>query len=206
MDMVGWNTHFADALEDIPYLTCFRNVVYECGHLASLSVLQDDGEFTFDPETDYNAGVLYTYMAQTKEWRASSYLRQKTSFASREYVGIQVADLVARGAMKRLDNQVGPVRRPTRLSSEAILTAKWFRFVLLTENYFELFRRNIDGLSDEHGVDDGDHQRWLDENGLINNMSNVHLGGVRLSRARVRWEGKNYTTPDLVFRMMAKGD
>jgi hypothetical protein len=176
MDMIGWNKHFAGALEDIPYLTCFRNVVYECGHLASLSVPQDNVEFTFDqhPETNHNAGVLYTYMAQMKEWSASPYLHHKVSFASRKYVGIQVADLLARETMKHLDNQVGPVKRPTRLSFKALLAAKRFSFSFLTESYFESFRRNIDRLSDQRGVDYGDYQRWLEENGLINNMSNVH--------------------------------
>jgi hypothetical protein len=176
MDMVGWNKHFAGALEDIPYLTCFRNVVYECGHLASLSLPKDNVEFTFDqhPETNHNAGVLYTYMAQRKEWAASPYLHQKISFASRKYVGIQVADLLARETMKHLDNQVGPVKRPIRRSFDALLRAKRFGFGFLTEKYFESFRRNIDRLSDRHGVDYGDYQRWLEENGLINNMSNVH--------------------------------
>jgi hypothetical protein len=176
IDMAAWKTNFPDALEDMPYLICFRNVVYDCGGLAFLSVPQDDVEFTFDqhPESEYNAGVLYTYMAQMKQWNASTHLSAKVSFASRKYVGIQVADLVARESMKHLDNMVGPVERPIRRSMSAILDTKRFQFNHLTQKYFESFRVNMDRLSQQFGVDHNDYVQWLDENGLIHNMSNLH--------------------------------
>lgn len=91
IDMAAWRGNFPDALEDMPYLICFRNVVYDCGGLAYLSVPKDGVEFTFDqhPETEYNAGVLYTYMAQMKQWNARPHLSEKVSFASRKYVGFK---------------------------------------------------------------------------------------------------------------------
>ncbi len=176
IDMAAWRTHFDGALEDMPYLTCFRNVVYDCGRLAYLSVPQDTVEFTFDqhPETEHNAGVLYTYMAEMKEWNAGPYLSDKVSFASRKYVGIQVADLLAREAMKHLDNIVGPVKRPTRLSMAALLETKRFHFNYLMDEYFQSFKGQMPQLAQKFGVDFEDFRQWLDQNRLVYNMSNLH--------------------------------
>ena len=97
MDIAAWRSLFPLVPDDIPYLACFRNVVHKCGDLACIMIPQGNVEFTFDnrQETEYNAGVLYSYMAQLKGWNGSAYLNSKISFASRNYVGIQVADLMA---------------------------------------------------------------------------------------------------------------
>ena len=176
IDMAAWKSYFSGAPDDMPYLTCFRNVVYDCGTLAMLSVPQDDVEFTFDqhPETEYNAGVLYTYMAKMKGWSGSPFLSGKVSFASRKYVGIQVADLLAREGMKHLDNVVGTAKRLTRRSMGALLATKRFQFHFVLAEHLESFVGNMDHVSQQLGVDYSDFRQWLDDNGLVFNMSNLH--------------------------------
>ena len=177
MDLDGWNTYFPDTPQDMPYLICFRNVVYECGDLGSKLIPQDTMEFTFDqrPETNYNAGVLYSYMVNLKKWDANTFLRDKVSFATKDHVGIQAADLVAREAMKHLDNEIGPVKRGVRLSMQALLETKRFAFTQMRREFFEQFIRNRDTYSRQLGIDTQDFMQWLDEKGLDYNMSNVHL-------------------------------
>lgn len=176
IDLAGWRTFFPDALEDVPYYTCFRNVVHDCGKLALLSIPQDKIEFTFDnrQETNYNAGVLYSYMAQLKEWSASSFLQEKVSFASRKDVGIQVADLVARETTKHLDNIIGPVRRSTRRSMTALLDTKRFEFTFLMKEWFEGFKKDFERVAKQFGADPDEYGRWLLRNGLTHNVSNLH--------------------------------
>lgn len=179
VDLSGWRNAFPgtlDAGSDISYYTCFRNVVQECGDLALLSIPQEKVEFTFDqrPESNYNAGILYDYMAKLKSWPASSYLQEKISFASRKYVGIQAADLIARETMKHLDNIVGPVARPTRRSYTALSETKRFKFSFFNEQWFADFRRDFPNVASSSGVDFKEYQTWLDECGLIDNISNRH--------------------------------
>lgn len=145
MDIAAWRSHFSQVPDDVPYLSCFRHVVHRCGDLARLIIPQGKVEFTFDnrQETDYNAGVLYTYMAQMKEWDGSAYLNEKVSFASRKYIGIQVADLVAREAMKHLDNMIGPVKRDTRRSMRALMDTHRFEFTFHMKEYFDDFKNKL---------------------------------------------------------------
>jgi hypothetical protein len=103
-------------------------------------------------ETNYNAGVLYSYMAQLEEWSASSLLSEKVSFASRKYVGIQVADLIARETMKHLDNMIGPVKRDKRRSFAALQDTKRFMFTYWVREWFEGFSRDYDRVSASVGT------------------------------------------------------
>lgn len=179
VDLAGWRNAFPgtlDAGSDMPYYTCFRNVVQECGDLALLSIPQEKVEFTFDHrlESNYNAGILYDYMAKLKSWPASSYLQEKISFASRKYIGIQAADLVARETMKHLDNIVGPTKRNTRRSYSALLETKRFRFTFFDKQWFADFRSDFARVASSCGVDPKEYRAWLDERGLADNISNRH--------------------------------
>jgi hypothetical protein len=176
IDLVGWKRFFPDLLEDVPYYTCFRNVVRECGTLALLSIPQDKVEFTFDQrkESNYNAGVLYSYMTELTEWKASHVLHGKIGFDSRATVGIQAADLIARETMKHLDNIVGPVKRRTRRSMAALNVTGRFRFTFWMTEWFEGFRRDFERVAASCGVDTNEYRLWLDGNGLTDNISNRH--------------------------------
>lgn len=170
MNVAGWRAQFPLVPNSIPYLACFRNVVHRCGDLARVMVPQDKVEFTFDNrhETEYNAGLLYSYMVQLKGWEGSAYLNEKISFANRKYVGIQVADLVAREAMKHLDNIVGPKKRRIRHSMSALCETGRFEFKFHTKEYFE----SVSQWPYEFGVDIEVYAKWLKDRGLDDNISN----------------------------------
>lgn len=68
-------------------------------------------------------------MVHQPEWRFHPYMADEVSIASRKEVGIQAADLVAREAMKHLDNQIGPKQRLTRGSLRALEKTKRFGFI-----------------------------------------------------------------------------
>jgi hypothetical protein len=176
IELCGVREFFQHSPAELPYCMCFRNVVHQCGNLALLSIPQEKVEFTFDQraETNYNAGVLYDYMAKVSEWNASPYLHDKINFASRKYVGIQVADLLARETMKHLDNIIGPVKRDTRRSMKALNATGRFRFTFWNREWFEGLHRNFQQVASRFGVDLNEYPKWLLENGLVDNLSNRH--------------------------------
>jgi len=176
MDLVGWNKFFPNAEDEMPYLTCFRNVIQECGDLAFLSIPRANVKFTFDQriETNYNARSLYSYMAKWENWSASSLLHEEISFASRKYVGVQVADLIARETMKHLDNIVGPIKRGTRLSMRELQNTGRFRFTYYTREWFRGFRSHFEEVSRSLGMEPTEYRDWLTKNGLADCMSSKH--------------------------------
>jgi hypothetical protein len=161
VDIAGHHEFFPDVPVDMPYYKCFRDVVYRCGKWTEWAIPQDRVKFTFDQriESNYNAGLLYNYMATLPEW--SGYFDDEISFASRKQVGIQAADLYAREVMKHLDNMIGPVQRPTRRSMEALLATKRFGCDLFMREHFEDFRRKFDAVAKNVGVDQGQYVAWL---------------------------------------------
>lgn len=169
MDIAAWRAYFPLVPAEVPYLACFRNVIHRCGDLAKLMIPQDQVAFTFDnrPETKYNASVLYSCMVDLKGWDGSAYLSEQISFAGREYVGIQVADLVARETMKHLDNRIGPTRRRTRYSMAALSDTGRFEFTFHTQEYFADLSK-----WPSFGVDVPAYHAWLKEKGLVDNISN----------------------------------
>ena len=79
-------------------------------------------ELTFDNrlESQFNAGEIYGYL-QERGLYWQERLASKLLFdSSRANPRIQVADLFAREAMKLLDNEIGPSKRPLRKSWECL--------------------------------------------------------------------------------------
>jgi hypothetical protein len=113
-------------------------------------------------------------MAKLKSWPASSYLQENVRFASRKYIGIQVADLVARETMKHLDNLVGPIKRSTRRSYSALMETGRFRFTFFDKQWFADFRGDFVNVASSCGVEFKEYQAWLGERGLTDNISNRH--------------------------------
>jgi hypothetical protein len=126
IDLAGHHQFFPDVPADIPYFICFRDVICQCTEWARMSVPHDSLKFTFDirQESNYNAGALYDYMVKAPEWKGQEF--DEIGFASRGIAEIQVADLYAREVMKHLDNMVGPIQRPTRLSMQALTSTHRF--------------------------------------------------------------------------------
>ena len=52
MDLAGYREFFPDALEDIPYFRCFRDVIVRCGTWARMSIPEDTLQFVFDQRVE----------------------------------------------------------------------------------------------------------------------------------------------------------
>jgi hypothetical protein len=177
MDLAGYREFFPDALDDIPYFRCFRDVIVKGGEWAKMAVPQEVARFTFDQRTksNYNAGVLYEYMAQMSEWEASAYLEKTITFESRSVPGVQAADLLAREMMKHLDNMVGPAKRPERRSMEALRKTHRIGGDLHLRDFFQDFRRQFDEISAKAGMSAERYREWLRQRRLADSISSRHM-------------------------------
>ncbi len=185
MDLAAYREFFPDALKEVPYYRCFKDVVYQCGKWAKWSIPSDQAEFHFDRrlESDYNAGVLYGHMASMAEWDCSSFLCKKLNIASRSAIGIQAADLYAREVMKHLDNIIGPIRRPMRRSFQALRETKRFGCGLHKREYFQDFRSKFDTIASEMGLSQELYREWLERHGQADSISSRHRYLIDLDSA-----------------------
>lgn len=168
LDLSAHKDIFPDVLPDSEYFWCFRRVVSDCAHHSSLSVpLEPLVKYTFDQHTnrEYHAAAMYHWMRQAPEWRFKPFLADDISFATRETVGIQVADLVAREAMKELDNRISPVKRSLRHSMIALIRTGRFHFNYHGREFLEAMKREVQKLETERFNRDA-FGAWLKQNGL----------------------------------------
>jgi hypothetical protein len=184
MDLAGWREFFPGVPEDIPYYRCFRDVVLKCGDWTRWAIPRGTVKFTFDQriESNYNAGILYTHMAEQPEW--TTYFNEEISFASRKLVGIQAADLYAREVMKHLDNIVGPVKRPIRRSLEALQSVKRFGADFLMREHFADFRRQFNDVAARVGMSPQLYVDWLNEHKISDNISSRHRYLIELDHKK----------------------
>lgn len=176
MDLAGHREFFPDVPPDTPYYRSFKDVVFECGYWAKISVPHEEVQFFFDhrEKSDHNAGVLYSHIASLPDWDGSQFLRKTLKSASRSEVGIQAADLYAREIMKHFDNIIGPVPRPTRRSFARLLQTNRFGCDLHTREYFADFRSNFDEISVRAGMEQDRYHEWLRKNGQADTISTRH--------------------------------
>ena len=182
LDLTVFREFFPDALADVGYYQCFTKVI--AGHArtarewnARVAANPECGdplvelEFTFDHriESEQNAGRLYSTFINQPEWRNSAILDGKISFESRKNPRIQMADLVAREAMKDLDREVGPVKFPRRKSMLALAANDHFKFVKLDRDYCEQLKSGMAQLELETGFNREGYLQWLQDTGRVQN-------------------------------------
>jgi hypothetical protein len=158
-------------LRDSPFYFCFTRVLVDCARYGYLSLPQEAVRFTFDRrrESEYNTVRLYELARKMKDWKYRGFLADEISFASRTAVGIQVADLLAREAMKALDRHVGE-SRPIRESLMTVLRGRRFKFRMYGRDYLEGLQRNLDTLNEPYTQ--ADYHEWLRNGKLADNHSN----------------------------------
>jgi hypothetical protein len=98
-------------------------------------------------------------------------MADKISFATRETVGVQMADLFARETMKHMDNQIGPKQRATRLSLKALMRTKRFRCEFYRQTAFEDMKKRTAAMSIP-GSTLAEYRRWIDGLSLEDCTSN----------------------------------
>lgn len=172
-DLVAYRHFFPEAIADMPYYKCFRDVVERFAETARLCIPPAKVRYTFDQrlESQYNAAALYNYMVNQPEWEHRSHLFEEVGFATRKLVGIQAADLYAREVMKHLDNIVGPVKRPTRQSMQTLRRTNRFGCDFLVEEYWRDFREKYEALLTATAISRDEYHAWLVRQRLTDNFS-----------------------------------
>lgn len=155
--------HFPGSLSHSPYLLCFAHVVMECAQLGQVSIPSGKVRFTFDRNLNNQgtAGHMYECFTQLEWARSHEYLEGAVEFAPHQgNAPIQAADLLAREAMKCLEREIlGHVGK--RLSMEALLRARRFRFAYLRDADFAALGRQADELSKTlKGATRKEYEEW----------------------------------------------
>jgi hypothetical protein len=171
-DLVAQRAAFPPPYGPPIYYQPFMDVLQAMGNLA---LNRDDLlEITFDSriESEHNAGLIYAHMRESNpEWKRR--FASKISFeSSRQNARIQIADLFAREAMKALDNEIGPVKRPIRRSWEALRNTGRFVVYSFSTQYFNNIKKDLPNLEEEFGFDASDYAAWLQEKGRQWNVTN----------------------------------
>ena len=186
MDLTAFRSVIPDQLPDAGYYACVSKLITgmsrEC-HLWNERTTQSLGSgapvvtevrFTFDhrKESVSNAGRVYAAIKDLEKPERSKLLSANVSFESRKNPRIQMADLVAREAMKDLDRRVGPKTFSKRKSMIALEESGHFKFIEFHRDYFErlaVYVSEIDRNEDflrRYG-------QWLRETGRVQN-GHVH--------------------------------
>jgi uncharacterized protein DUF3800 len=173
LDLTAVREYFPGTPLDIGYYKCFIMVIqWLVDNVAAK--MHESIEFTFDGRrhSEYNAKKFYESMISMPDWANRSLMGATISFASRDNPRIQMADLVAREAMKDLDNQIGPTLRRRRKSITALFTDGHFNFGVIDRNYCASWRATKDRLETEQGIGEKSLAAWLSMNGLTDNWAN----------------------------------
>lgn len=172
IDLMALKRVFPEA-EELAYYRAFLRVVEVMKDAAKET--GEIADFTFDMnlETHYNAGLLYG-VARESEPTWKPYLAEKITFTfAHKEPRIQVADLVAHEAMKALDNQVGPIKRPVRKSWDALHASGRFIVEGYTTEWFNDLKKNYGELEKTVGFTWKDYFGWLANGNRQHNISNL---------------------------------
>jgi len=155
------------------YYKCFSEVVIFFGRVGYMSIPRRRVHFTFDRsiERQYNAHQVYTYLQRSPDWPGSMSLTDDIASATIETPQIQMADLLAREAMKQLDNEIGPVRRPPRQSMRALSSAGRFRFENYTRDYCARLVASGRRWAESVGISSKAYNEWLAAHRLVDTLA-----------------------------------
>jgi hypothetical protein len=160
IDLAAKQTIFPES-EDLAYYTAFQRVVADLAKFARL--WGDVAELTFDMrmESEHNAGFLYGSLRENEpEW--TQYLAKKISFEfAKDNPRIQIADLLAREAMKALDNRIGPVKRKVRKSWLTLAQTGRFKIDAFSIEWFESLKQQMPELEKQLNMNLNDYMEWL---------------------------------------------
>jgi hypothetical protein len=174
LDLISQNRDMGrELLPESPYYRYFGEVVVFFAEKAYLSIPREPVEFIFDRrmETEHSATELYFYLANLPEWEHQPYIHDRVAFATRKTAGIQIADLWTREVMKHLDNEIGPEKRPERLSMTALKKTRRFGATIYTGDWFKGLEERIKELDNLNtgtatAFGHGRYKKWLQEHGL----------------------------------------
>jgi len=186
MDLAAYRSVIPDQLPDAGYYACFSKLIMGMSrewHLWNERSAQNLGSgdplvtavrFTFDhrKESASNVGRVYAAIKGMAKPERSKLLGADISFDSRKNPRIQMADLVAREAMKDLDRRVGPKSYTKRKSMIALEESGHFKFIEFHRDYFERLAAYVADL-DQNEDFLRRYGQWLTDTGRVQN-GHVH--------------------------------
>ena len=186
MDLAAYRSVIPDMLPDAGYYACFSKLITGMSrewHLWNERTAQNlesgypmvaEVRFTFDhrKESTSNVGRVYSAIKDMEKPERSKLLGADVSFDSRKNPRIQMADLVAREAMKDLDRRVGPKTYAKRKSMIALEESGHFKFIEFRRDYFEELVAYVADL-DRNEDFLRRYRQWLTDTGRVQN-GHVH--------------------------------
>jgi hypothetical protein len=174
IDLADYREFFPNAKDpNDPYYFCFYAVVEKFSEANSFCIPLDRVDFTFDQniEARYNAAALFDQMLALPEWKGHDLVANELRDTTKKNPRIQVADLVAREGMKKLDHRIGPVHRMRR-SLIALERTKRFSFAELGREYFRSVVQITPEMKKLPSADISKYRQWLTHNRLNDNTTN----------------------------------
>lgn len=166
-----YNEVFPKEFEHAPYLLLFGDIVKEMANLASISIPNKAVKITFDrSNVEYNATLLYDYIRRSQTPECVKLLSDEISFATRQTFGIQVADLIAREAMKHLDGELQ--NRRVRKSFLALQKSGRVVFRFFNKNDFLEKKRAMWNSPLREKATLSHYYEWLADHGVQDCLSN----------------------------------
>jgi hypothetical protein len=191
---------FGGSRDEWPYYACFAGAVAGAASVGKRSIPPEPVEIIFDRnfQREYNTGRLYDFMVREEHWKINEYLSSKIGFDDhRKNIGLQAADLLAREAMKHLDNQLLREPRPTRLSFTALASAQRFCFEFIDRRRMLQLREQMDAIPALGRANDA-YTKWLNGKGLkdtpsarlqfMNAANSLNHGSDVASELKDDWE------------------
>lgn len=179
IDLVAFKKIFPHSLhlkasEKVAYHRAFLEVMSRGAILGEN--LGEIAKLTFDISSDdmYNAALQYDTMRKA-EPELLKWLHPEISFVSAKLSArVQMADLLTYEAWKALDHTVGPVKRQ-RQSWRTLRATERFETLSYGESWFLDLKNDIESgnLERKAGFNQNDYRKWLEDKGLLHNMSNI---------------------------------
>jgi hypothetical protein len=177
LDLVSYREFFSDIKEGVEYYKCFTDLIAGLTRMArslNETASPEDAvklEFTFDhrKETEAGAGMLYSALINEPVWASASLLDTKISFECRTNPRIQMADLLAREAMKDLDRIVSKSGKEPRKSKQALDQTGKFIFVKRDREYCQQWAAMMEQMQTDSGITKEGYIQWLKDTGRVQN-------------------------------------
>jgi len=172
IDLIAYKELLSASLDKEAYYLCFGTVIINITRRALICIPRDHIKFTFDrnQQIEYNAAAIYDTIINKSYPYFKEYLDDEITFATNRTIGIQAVDLIARESMKLLDNQIGPVSRPTRLSTQVLQSCQRITFDQFRRAWFEDIVTKA--ASNNVTYPRSEYQEWLSQQGLNPTMAN----------------------------------
>ena len=182
LDLQATHACLPEVPGDIGYTKCFSDIVRCAGEMAQRFNAQYPDEqvrvqFTFESrrETDGTGRAVYDALSSLPEPSDASVFSPRVAFEPKGNVCLEMADLLAREAMKEFQRKLSASSRPQRRSFQALANASRdgtpkFIWVEHDRAFCEQWRKRVDSV--EGHEDRKDYAQWLEANGLSDGQAN----------------------------------